>query len=360
MSDAGDLSRRRFVKAAAGAACALASPVLALGDDKKPAEKPAAAAAPVVSPQPQLKPASERPKIGCVSWCFHSFNGGQDPTDAINTMGEIGFEGTDLILLAREDIKAFWTDSKIEALRKRLENARIALAQFVLFQPVVEGLTSLDPDERRKNLDYFEAGVQIGKKLGAPVINIVSPWARELGNPGGYLPRYYELQNPKPGEKFHIDIAKGFDWDKVWQAYIDTTRQCLDRVKKYGLKLSMEHHTHCVVPDAGSFLRLWDAIKDSDLGYNLDSGWTLLQREYPPVAIYKAKDHLMNLHLRDIDAQMRTFVHVGEGVMDFKAIADALMAVGYRGYMSIEQDKYPGDMRATCKRYLDLMRKHLA
>ena len=28
---------------------------------------------------------------------------------------------------------------------------------------------------------------------------------------GGYLPRHYELLNPKPGEKFHIDIAPGFD-----------------------------------------------------------------------------------------------------------------------------------------------------
>ena len=37
------------------------------------------------------------------------------------------------------------------------------------------------------------------------MINIVAPWARELKGPTSYLPRYYNVENPKPGEKFHID-----------------------------------------------------------------------------------------------------------------------------------------------------------
>src|SRR5437762_1786131 len=38
-------------------------------------------------------------KIGCVSWCFHSFAEGTNPEEAIDTIGEIGFDGTDLIVL---------------------------------------------------------------------------------------------------------------------------------------------------------------------------------------------------------------------------------------------------------------------
>ena len=29
-------------------------------------------------------------KIGCVSWCFHSFAGGTNPEEAIDTIGELG------------------------------------------------------------------------------------------------------------------------------------------------------------------------------------------------------------------------------------------------------------------------------
>ncbi len=119
--------------------------------------------------------------------------------------------------MGREDIQRFWTGTKIDRLKKKLAQNRLALAQFVVYQPVIEGLTSRNAEPRKRNLDYFEAGCRIGRQLGAPVLNIVAPWARELMGPTGYLPRYYEIAEPKPGEKFHIDIAPGFDWDAVWQ-----------------------------------------------------------------------------------------------------------------------------------------------
>ena len=39
------------------------------------------------------------------------------------------------------------------------------------------------------------------------------------------------------------------------------------------------------------------------------------QREYPPIAIHKLDSHLMNLHVRDIDAFMREYVPIGKDVM---------------------------------------------
>lgn len=300
-------------------------------------------------------------KIGCVSWCFHSFAGRLAPEEALDIIGRLGFEGTDLILLARDDIQGYWTDARIAQIKQQLERNRLELAQFVLFQPVIEGLTSPDAEERKHNLDYFEAGCRIGQQLGAPLLNIVAPWPRELSRPGGgYLPRYYDLPNPQPGEKFHIDIAPGFDWESLWQNYIETTKACLERVKAYGMKMTIEHHTHTMIPDAVSFLRLWDAIGDPALGYNMDIGWTLSQREYPPVAIHKVGKQLMNLHMRDIDGLMRQFVDVGTGVMDFQAVAEALQAIGFRGFLSIEQDKSDSDMQETCARYLKLMRNYVA
>jgi len=298
-----------------------------------------------------------KPKVGCLSWCFHDLSPAADPEPAIDIIGDLGFDGIELIVTARRDLRDFWTDARVDRYKKKLEQKKLQVSQFVIFQPVVEALSSTKPDELRQGLDYFEAGCRIGKKLNAPMINIVSPWARELKGPTEYLPRYYEVENPKPNEKFHIDIGEGFDWDRVWAGYVESTKACLALAKAHGLKFSIEQHTHCMVPDAASFRRLWDAIRDPDLGYNIDVGWTLLQREYPPLAIHKVRNQLMNLHMRDIDGQMRQFVHVGTGVMDFKAIIDTLKQIGFDGYLSIEQDKHPGDMKETCRRYLQLMRQ---
>jgi sugar phosphate isomerase/epimerase len=74
------------------------------------------------------------------------------------------------------------------------------------------------------------------------------------------------------------------------------------------------------------------------------------------VAIHKVGNKLMNLHMRDIDAKMRQFVHVGQGAMDFPAIVEALKATGFDGFVDIEQDKFPGNMMETCKRYLQIMK----
>jgi len=315
-----------------------------------------AAAAQGAAPAPR----AARPRISCGSFNFHTFGANQDPEPAIDLIGQMGFEGTELILLTREDIRGYWTDARIAAINRKLDRYKLEVAQFILFQPVVEGLTSLDRSLRDQNLAYFEAGCKIGRKLRAPIVNIVAPWPREWKGPQAYLPRYYEIQEPKPGEKFHIDIAPGFDWDTVWANFVGAIKECLARAKAHGMKLSIEHHTHTMIPDVASFLRLWDAIRDPALGYNLDTGWTASHRDYPPAAIHKVKAHLMNLHVRDIDGLMRRFVHIGEGVMDFRAIAQALKAIGFRGFLTLEQDKYPGDMQATARRYLSLMREYLA
>lgn len=336
-----DLNRRQFLQTAAATAVGLP---LATASAAESARRP-----------------QGKPKIGCLSWCFHDLSPAVNPEPALDIIGDLGFDGVELIVTARRDLKEFWTDARIDQINQKLQKNKLRVSQFVIFQPVVEDLSSTDAAAREQALAYFEAGCRIGKKFGAPIINIVAPWARELTGPTEYLPRFYEIENPQPGQKYHIDIAEGFDWNRVWNAYVDTTKACLARAKAHGLKFSIEQHTHCLVPDAASFLRLWDQIRDDDLGYNLDAGWTLLQREYPPVAIHKVGKHLMNVHMRDIDGTMRLFPPFGKGVMDVEAIVTALKAAGFNGFASIEQDQHPGDpdIKDTCREYLRIMRDYV-
>jgi sugar phosphate isomerase/epimerase len=230
----------------------------------------------------------------------------------------------------------------------------------VLFQPVVGGLSNVVESVREQNLDNFAAGCRIAKKLDARFINFVAPWPLELKGPHDYLPRYYDIAKPKEGEKFHIDIAQEFDWERSWNVFVQAIRGCLDRVKQHGLKLTIEHHTHTLIPETAAFLRLWETVRDPDLGYTLDTGWTLAQREYPPLAMHKIKKHLYNIQVRDIDGLMRRFVPVGDGVMDIKAIVETARKIGYTGFLSIEQDGgFGADQKEICKRYLRMMREYI-
>jgi sugar phosphate isomerase/epimerase len=300
-----------------------------------------------------------RAKVGSVSWNFHSLAPGAHPEEAIGIIGGLGFEGVELIANSRQDIDQYWTDATIDRIKAQLERNRLALIQFPFFQPVVEGLTSRDPEERKRSLNYFEKGCRIAKKLGAPMVNMVAPWARELTASSEYLPRYF-MSDPKPSEKFHINIAPSFDWEELWPLFVGTIKTCVESAKAYGLRFSLENHTHTMLPVTDSFLRLWDAIRDPALGFNLDCGWAMNQREYPPLAIRKLTGHLVNLHLRDIDSRMREYVAVGHGVMDFRAIAEAVNAVNFEGFLSLEQDGFNGDMKETCRRYVSMMKEYLS
>src|SRR5207248_9926929 len=82
-------------------------------------------------------------------------------------------------------------------------------------------------------------------------------------------------------------------------------------------------------------------------------------RSSTPAALTTATSSLSLHDALPIYGLMREFVNVGEGVMDFEAIAEALKAIGFQGFLSIEQDKHPGDMKATCRRYLEMMKGYL-
>jgi len=339
MKHASSYNRRQFLELVAGAVAA--APFL------------------TAAAEPTSRPGKIR--LGCVSWNFHSLGPAADPEEAIEIIGGLGFDGIELIATSGGDFKSFWTDDRVDRLKQKLERNKLRVSQFAMFQPVVEDLSSQRRDERERALDHFESGCRLAAKFGAPIVNIVAPWARELKGPTTYLPRYYEVERGAPKTKFHIDIAEGFDWDLIWNGFVETVRECVSRAKSHGLMFSIEHHTHTLLPDSGSLLRLWDVIHDPALGVNLDAGWIQLEREYPPVAIYKLKGHLMNLHLRDIDGLMRSFSPIGQGVMDFRAIVQALQKTGFQGFASLEQDGHPGDpdMKDTCRQYLRTLREYL-
>src|SRR5438477_13219796 len=91
MNTQSNLNRRQFLQATA-----LATAALPL----------AMQAAEPLSPKPG------KVKVGCLSWCFHDFSPGVDPEAAIDTIGDLGFDGIELIVTARRDLKDFWSDAR--------------------------------------------------------------------------------------------------------------------------------------------------------------------------------------------------------------------------------------------------------
>jgi sugar phosphate isomerase/epimerase len=337
MKNKPSIQRRDFLKTAVAATVA------------SPALTQSAPAAPI----PGLNPGEM--KLACVSWNFRGIGEGPPADESIDIIGGMGFDGIELIVSRPEDLEAYWKkDSVISGVKKKLDSHKLAVSQFVFFQSAVENLSSLDSDKRNRSLDVFEEGCKIAVKLNAPIVNMVAPWARELKGPQDYLPRYFAQTKGAPEAKYHIDIAKGFDYDAVWQTFVQTMKDCTERAVRHGLRFSLENHTHTLVHDATAFLKLWDEVRLPALGMNMDIGWIQLQRAYPPYEIHQVKKHLMNVHLRDIDGVGLVFVGIGSGVMDFKAVVETLKEIGFTGYLAFEQDGVP-DMHGVIRKGKEML-----
>lgn len=327
-------NRRQFLQTAALASAAAATTLSASSAEPMPRFIP-----------PGFKPGEIR--LASVSWNFGGIVNSYPFDKAIDAVGALGFAGIELIVGEPKAIPEYWgKEEVISGLKKKLDSNKMAVSQFVLFQLAVENLSSLNADDRNRSLDVFEQGCKIAQKFGAPFINIVSPWPREVSGPTDYLPRYFAETNP--GKKYHLEIAPSFDYDQLWDTFAHTMKGCAERAAHYGLRFSLENHTHTLTHDSTAFLRLWDRVQSPNLVMNLDIGWIQLQREYPPLAILKVKDHLANCHLRDIDSEGLVFVGIGEGVMDFKSVIEALRRIHFTGYLAFEQDGVK-DMNATLK-----------
>jgi inosose dehydratase len=118
-----------------------------------------------------------------------------------------------------------------------------------------------------------------------------------------------------------------------------------------------------VHPHAGSYLEFADeieAVLDAvDVGLCLDTGHAAYAG-LDPVALYRRyADRIPYLHLKDVDAAVRTkavgspldfwqsisagiFCPLGAGLVDFSALTIALSEHGFDGWATVEQDRDPG------------------
>jgi len=135
-------------------------------------------------------------------------------------------------------------------------------------------------------------------------------------------------------------------------------------VEEFGLQVTMHAH-------AAGFVEFEDEIEDvlkeiepTLLGVCLDTGHCEYAG-FDPVAFYRRHSQRVSyLHFKDIDPQIRRqaieqrtgfydacaaglFCNLGDGIVDFHALKDALATCGFSGWATVEQDRDPTGERST-------------
>lgn len=301
-------------------------------------------------------------KLSCASWCFHNFISGIDPVPVLQTIGQLGFDGVELMINQVDDLRQLWTNAKIAEVRNTLQQQNLALASVVPFVPFFQQLGSPDEKMANQSLDHLEQCCILAQKLGSPRIEIAAPYLYEFSSPDGKMgsPSFsYKIDKFSSGDKLQLHVAPDVNWPALERRMVQRLRKLADMARKYGLALAIEPHIHTIIPDTSGFQLIHNQVKATNMELVTDTGWATMQCEYPEMNIYRMHAHLSIVQFRDVDAQTRRFVPFGEGVVNASGIVSALKKVGFNGWISFEEVFMP-TVSKDAQNFVAFMRKHLA
>jgi inosose dehydratase len=134
--------------------------------------------------------------------------------------------------------------------------------------------------------------------------------------------------------------------------------------EEFGLEVTMHAHAAGFVEFEDELEDVLDAIEPQLLGVCLDTGHCEYAG-FDPVDFYRRhSERVSYLHFKDIDPVVRRraidqrtgfydacaaglFCNLGEGIVDFRALKGALVATGFSGWATVEQDRDPTGARST-------------
>lgn len=137
----------------------------------------------------------------------------------------------------------------------------------------------------------------------------------------------------------------------------DRLAEALDRVVDIadGVGLSATYHPHLttIVESPDEIERL---LPRTRIGFCPDTAHLAAGGGDPAALIRRYPDRVRYVHLKDVRLDPVQFLPLGQGVLDFADILQALREVGYDSWLMVELDAYDGDPREAAeigKAYLD-------
>lgn len=156
------------------------------------------------------------------------------------------------------------------------------------------------------------------------------------------------------------DGSKG--WTKAeWKVATETLELIASRVNEaYGLGVVVHHHAGTFIETPQEIDRLLEGTRSELVNLLLDTGHAVYGGCDPLDIATRHGARVKYVHLKDVDAarlhEVRSsditmqeawkrgvFCALGEGVVDFKGIREALAGRGYSGWMIVEQDVVPDE-----------------
>jgi inosose dehydratase len=161
--------------------------------------------------------------------------------------------------------------------------------------------------------------------------------------------------------------------ERGWRRLRDVLRRVAEQARDRGVRAVVHPHAGSHVEFADEIDRLMAETEPGELGLCLDTGHALYAGDDPVACLRRHGPRVLHLHLKDVRApaleesrqrgadfwttmERGIFCPLGSGLLDLAGLGEALEAVGYAGFATIEQDRRPlspgrpeDDLRASVR-----------
>jgi sugar phosphate isomerase/epimerase len=133
-----------------------------------------------------------------------------------------------------------------------------------------------------------------------------------------------------------VRIPTGFEWQRVWNALVESCRECAGIAASYGKTVIMEPRVGEVICSVDSLLRLIEHVGRPNFQANFDTGHFSAQRENVALALTKLKGKFANIHISDNDPVNTEHLPIGDGAIDWQEFFRVLKTMNYSGYLGLD------------------------
>ncbi|HEY8528090.1 MAG TPA: sugar phosphate isomerase/epimerase family protein [Paenibacillaceae bacterium] len=236
--------------------------------------------------------------VHAYAWCSEWSN------ETLHLIDRVKRLGLDFIELPLMRLDAF--DSR--AVRRRLQDADLDAVTSTVLLPGMD-LTSEDPDERRRAVEYLKACVDATGEIGA----------RQLSG-------VIYSQHVKPAVRRPTEAE--------WQMAAEGLREVAEYAAERGVAIAVEpvnRYETYLVNTAEQAMRLIAMIGMDNVGVHLDTYHMNIEEKSFPGAVERAGEKLMHIHLCENDRGIP-----GTGLVDWDGLFRALGGLNYQGYAALE------------------------
>jgi len=246
--------------------------------------------------------------------------------DAAQKIAKLGYQGIEIMADVPHAWPAFMLEEQKQGIRNALKSNNLAISNINSF--MMHAVNDprqrywypswIEPDKhyRQIRIDHTMRCLTLAKELGAPCITT---------EPGG-------------------PVEAGGSWSAGLKLFVEMLKPVIEHAEKEGVLLLIEPEPVLLIETADQFLEFMWHIKSPMVGCNFDIGHSYCVGDDPASTIPRLAKFIKHFHLEDIaDTRVHHHLIPGDGAIDFKAAIQAIKAIGYKDWVTIELYPYVED-----------------